>query len=251
MLVACEKDVGVRNRCTRTWLVFASELRWLLGFSEKDIDDPTKFKVANEDWRIRIKNLRRWAEVEADPSRKKHMSQKIIIPVNASSVVTDCFQDYLQGEGQSCWPVRPSFGLNQSFMLKSRSVLESQTAFSSTNASSSIVASGRKESRSCNGSIRISINGSGSNNDEGDGEDESATDCDDGTDTSFGNHRYTGFGCSKPTDSNIIGINAKENSNTNSNTKGARGKKRRAQTQDPQLSSTVTPRRTSMRLSGA
>ena len=160
MLVACEKDEGVRNRCTRTWLVFASELRWLLGFTEADIDDPTKFKVANEAWRIRIKNLRRWAVIEANPERNKHQSQRIIIPVNASSVVTDYFQDS-QSLG---WGMRrPSFGgnVNRICMLKSQAYSSSHMCH---NESSCVC---RSCSCRCSGSSRSCGGGSNSNSNRG------------------------------------------------------------------------------------
>ena len=95
MITACEKDDGVKYKCTRTWLVFRSELMWLLNFTEEDIDNPQKFKVAKEDWRIRIKNLRKWAEVEADPLLTRHLSQEVIIPANASSTMLELLEGHL------------------------------------------------------------------------------------------------------------------------------------------------------------
>jgi len=82
MLVACEKDQGVKTRCMRTWLVFGSELRWLLGFSEEQIRDPAGFFRVQEDiWRIRILNLRRWAEQE--PLPLEHRAQ-VTLPTGLS-----------------------------------------------------------------------------------------------------------------------------------------------------------------------
>jgi hypothetical protein len=86
----------VRNKCTRTWLIFPSELKWLAGFDEKQIDDPVLFKVHNEQWRIRIRNLYRWARVENDPRLTEHKSARVYLPVNASRVMTD---DYMVGSG--------------------------------------------------------------------------------------------------------------------------------------------------------
>ena len=81
MLVACEKNPGVRNRCTRTWLIFPSELHWLLQFTEDEINDPNGIFIVEKDhWRIRILNLWKWAKLEFETDRDLHCMVEIILP---------------------------------------------------------------------------------------------------------------------------------------------------------------------------
>jgi hypothetical protein len=85
MLATCEKDEGVVTHTTRTWLIFPSELRWLLQFTEEEINDPNGiFEVEQPHWRIRILNLRKWAQAQYVDNEKYDLnafaSKSVVLP---------------------------------------------------------------------------------------------------------------------------------------------------------------------------
>lgn len=84
MIITCEKDDELITHHTRTWIMFPSELEFLLDYSDEEIDDPNgPFIVEKEHWRIRIKNLKRWANIEFHPTAEmtgRFKSTSIMLP---------------------------------------------------------------------------------------------------------------------------------------------------------------------------
>lgn len=80
VLVTCEKDQGYAlNNHVRTWLIFPSELEWLRSLSQEELD---AIEVAHDTHRIRIQNLKKWAdwEFEHKDDHSKKMSGSLILP---------------------------------------------------------------------------------------------------------------------------------------------------------------------------
>lgn len=101
ILVTYEKeDEGkpVPNVCTRIWLVFESELQWLMNYTEDQIKDKSIFKVERENWRTRILNLREWAVIEQDKGLQLHQSRAISLPY---SYYEDSFHELDKDELQT------------------------------------------------------------------------------------------------------------------------------------------------------
>eukprot|EP01040_Poterioochromonas_malhamensis_P002304 gene2304-2449_t len=90
-VITCEKGPNIPTQHTRVWIIFPSQLKLLLKYTDEEIDDKNGPFVVPEDkqnWRIRIKNLRLWALAEFDSQtgeRKKatpYKTQVIQLPLD-------------------------------------------------------------------------------------------------------------------------------------------------------------------------
>jgi hypothetical protein len=84
-ITVSEKNPDMKTYVMRTWLIFPSTLKEMLKYSLDELSDPNgPFKVAKSHWRIRLKNLRLWAEAEYQSTQldKLYLSNEILIPLN-------------------------------------------------------------------------------------------------------------------------------------------------------------------------
>ena len=61
MIITCEKDDIISVNKIRTWLMFKSQLKILLEYSEEQLMEMEKDQ--GENCQVRIKNLRHWASL--------------------------------------------------------------------------------------------------------------------------------------------------------------------------------------------
>lgn len=91
-VLTCEKGEDVPRKYSRVWIIFESELKWIYNVSDEDIENPNGlFKLDRENWRIRLRNLKKWAraEYEEDSNGKlirrgnesKYLSQTLNLPL--------------------------------------------------------------------------------------------------------------------------------------------------------------------------
>jgi hypothetical protein len=86
IIVTCEKDTQFKH--TRAWLVFPSELEMLKNATYEEINntgEDRKFEVAKPNHRVRISNLKKWADSYFNKDDKDHedikkSTQTIVLP---------------------------------------------------------------------------------------------------------------------------------------------------------------------------
>lgn len=82
MLITCEKDDTITVNTIRTWLMFKSQLKILLDYSEEQLMEMEKDQ--GENCQVRIKNLRHWASLvfeHSDIPMYKYGCAEVYLPL--------------------------------------------------------------------------------------------------------------------------------------------------------------------------